>query len=491
MVAVRGSVVLMLTAFVWGFNSLDDSFTLPKYSIQYVSPTIFQRTILNNNAMLENGELVDLGNSGAKTCYKPHIRPEEVASDSCQLELLAQEELQQSTKIIQESLEGQCFNYFSGIWRYTYCHGQSITQDQNMPAQEVGLHFLLGQLADEGLQEPQMLNDVTGYYVSERAVNGDMCTEIHAGREVEVKYVCDSGSSQAFISDVKEVMLCHYVMTIAIPNLCHLQLLSAGESKKSAHPIVCADSNPVNPLTTSRFQPFFLGQGFYFLQNRYGSGVLDGQNVSKLLYIDDVIFSEDDSGLHPSEDLFLERAVKAFQELTTKGLLAVPGTQAFSPGDTLSWVSEVVDNKGNSICILKVKVGEDAVAQLTFDRMSSGSSHITENVIQYTRATIQEPNLVEDFPETIAESSRRDRTFDVNVKKDAKIIEEESMQAFAKNLAMHLNMARGDSEEEFEVHIGPAILDRGNSGQTDHKKQPVNKAPRDRGSQNEVEHDEL
>ncbi|SCU93048.1 LAME_0F02476g1_1 [Lachancea meyersii CBS 8951] len=449
------ATLMIQTAFSYDFAV--ESFLLPKYSIEYVDHRVFEQTVLKNESILESGSFVSCGKY--TTCFKPYLEAETVSIGSLELKDQGQKEFEQSALLIERELAGRCLLLNSGFWSFRFCYGQNVTQfSVNQTSKTVDLHYLLGTF-DAGHNESLGLShDIRGFYVSQKGFKGDFCANIGTNRWVEVKYICDPTVQEARVVKVKEIKMCRYIVVVAVPGICQLELFSAGERINSAHPILCSrqtesdSSGRLDRPRISSLQPFFLGHNFYYLEDRTHRHD-DSHIASKLLFTGEIAFSDASSDLHPTENAFLKKAVYAFQEMTSKGLLTAPDGSPFMDGDSMTWVSEVVDLEGQTLCILEVVVDANSEANLSFHEIKSQSPPVTKNIIQYTKGVPEDPALTSNTSTAQNGSPKRDMAFDISVngKSDSEGLRKKLAQNIHENLEAIL-------DERIDVTVAEAKM---------------------------------
>lgn len=301
-------------------------------------------------------------------CYKPTVTVEATLENSTEIQALTERELNESYAVISEVLSDACLLHSNGFWNYRFCFGQNVTQF-SLAEGKVDLHYVLGQYSEDG-QSVQLLHKTAGYYVSENMGRGDYCAAANMARKLEIQYVCYPGIDEVKVVRVRETVLCRYIIEVAVPQLCQFDLLSTGERQATVHSIICSRGDSIHEINpVSNVNPVFLGSGFYLLRQRCDSSITSSKNgfAPKLMYADAMPLA-DDAEINFQQEVFFERAAYAFKEIISNELLQ---NTTFGPQmveDSLLWLSEVVDLKGQRICFLRFKVNNQGVVSISLQQ---------------------------------------------------------------------------------------------------------------------------
>lgn len=366
LLALFTSVVLCLG----GLRPIEQRNAGFKYLVRNVGDSIWKENILGNKTVMENGDLVTLGQE--IQCYVPHIEFNKLdASRGANInatDLLASQEnaLQKAMKILQLQLHG-CYLHASGFWTYKFCVGADFIQfhgdDQNRLA-----YTLAEESPLPNDREYQLLYDDTGYYISELVGGGETCDITGAPRTVELQFMCGAAAVPVVIQSVKETRTCHYEVQIIVPELCSLDLLSSNLEKKSAISITCMKET--NSLTDYKSNTIdlvmendikYLGNNFYLLAPQ-GDALLDKRN--RLMF----------TGKHkevnwnsPTSDIYVA-ITKALNRMIAMKLLG-PGYEDVNESKAdFIWAAKLCDIEGNFLTVVQLRGNPSSGMELKINK---------------------------------------------------------------------------------------------------------------------------
>lgn len=343
-----------------------DPIASEKYTINYVSSCRWDDLYDSSNSKY-NGRFFQFGED--TQCFIPNIVKnstfDNLRNSSIMSEDLLRNTIETGVKMISDTLDGYCIVYHNGFWTYRYCPGKDLVQLHNDTLDPQTLVYVLGKAeADIKDRDFQLLNNEVGYYISELLGMGDVCDVTGAHRLVDVQYVCGETHGAATIQWIRETKICQYVMQIALPDLCKLELLAKNEDKKTATQIDCVkrdndlkkyDRNIIDLL--AEFDPIFLGYGVYLLQP------IAGGKRNALLYTD--VLNNDNLNEVPRK--VYDKFGKAINRLITQRKLSLSDGTVVVNGDSFTWMSEIFDINGTFITMLSIYVSPLGKAELILD----------------------------------------------------------------------------------------------------------------------------
>lgn len=141
----------------------------------------------------------------------------------------------------------QCLIYRHKWWSYELCYGRYVVQfhaDEHERSSET----LLGSYESEtNWTEPRNTTDSEQLYHSQFYVNGSYCELTLSHRKVEVRYVCESGTS-FLITRVEEPETCVYRIYVAAPTLCSHPSFTVAVTPR-VEPIQCSPEVVTTPVS--------------------------------------------------------------------------------------------------------------------------------------------------------------------------------------------------------------------------------------------------
>ncbi|GAV51111.1 hypothetical protein ZYGR_0AD02940 [Zygosaccharomyces rouxii] len=426
---------------------LEDPSASDKYLISYVTPEYWQIAIRNNASALAEGYTLEIGDG--LSCYVRQQGSNDTSSvkrhrSELEFEKLLEDNLQRGVDIILDEIK-ECIRFMSGFWTYDYCPKIGLSQFHDNPQNT--LSYVLGKLKESNQdREFQLLYNNFDYYISEIVGSGDVCDVTGNPRVVEIQYVCGTAARSATIQWIKEVKTCYYEVQIVVPKLCELELLSSNEDKKMSNPVLCVDQKPPGGTVDllGKYEPIFVGSDFYLLDPQTGS--TDDQR-KVLLY----------SGKHKVKDGFVESDAElyenigsAFSRMLYQQLLMPPGEPAYETGDEISWISDVVDLRGNYLTRLQFNLSSNALADIS---LSSGIEFPESGNLLYHRQGVAQDKknnkLKNSHSESQVEKLKNSRETD----KDVKLLVMDSTNGAPQFLDM------SDAEDLFEHILTPEQLE--------------------------------
>lgn len=363
------------------FMPLEDSLLLNKYSINYVSPQIWEDSIANNKSLLDQGSVEHLGDD--MLCFLPVSNNTNRIDDTLErnetaLNILLEDNLEKGINIISEVLNNSCITYPNGFWSYSYCPGDKLTQYHGNPGSEQFLIYNLGRSPYNFEDRKfQLLYNEFGYYISETLDDGQRCEVTNLPRMTELQYVCDHANGPATFQWTRETKTCKYEAHIAVPALCELELLAMSDDKNMANAVICrrdevksqqtsTDSHGVVDMLT-RYDPLFMGYGFYLLDPKEISSSeskTDGKR-SLLMYSGDVKIGINLEDIHGE---IYQKASKAMSRMMFMKFLLLPDSKKFNKGDSFMWMTDIVDLNGSFISRILFDVDELSMINIEMNR---------------------------------------------------------------------------------------------------------------------------
>lgn len=363
------------------FMPLEDSLLLNKYSINYVSPQIWEDSIANNKSLLDQGSVEQLGDD--MLCFLPVSNNTNRVDDTLErnetaLNILLEDNLEKGVNIISEVLNNSCITYPNGFWSYSYCPGDKLTQYHGNPGSEQFLIYTLGRSPSNFEDRKfQLLYNEFGYYISEILDDGQSCEVTNLPRMTELQYVCGHANGPATFQWTRETKTCKYEAHIAVPALCELELLAMSDDKNMAKAVICrrdevksqqtsTDSHGVVDMLT-RYDPLFMGYGFYLLDPKEISSSeskTDGKR-SLLMYSGDVKIGINLEDIHGE---IYQKASKAMSRMMFMKFLLLPDSKKFNKGDSFMWMTDVVDLNGSFISRILFDVDELSMINIEMNR---------------------------------------------------------------------------------------------------------------------------
>ncbi|CEP63812.1 Yos9p LALA0_S09e03048g [Lachancea lanzarotensis] len=404
------------------------SYLYPKYSLNYIDQVEFKNTVLSNDSMLEIGSIASIGKN--TNCFKPHLGTEEISKEALQINIQAQQEFEKSVLIINEQLSGRRLDRRNSDFLYQFYFGQNVSQ-WLVPSEELYNAGMVASATTLHNDSLKLAQDTAGYYVKEIYGDGELCENTNMFRTTEVRYLCVPNVPEPRLLEASEFQLCRYGLVVAVPGLCRLQLFSHDFDQQQLHPILYSEAD--QDVATAKmghsllrsFVSHFLGHNFYHLQYHLPYHAAS-QSIapSKLLFTGELVLSNENSELHPTETVFLEKAIKAFQNINAKDLFETPDGSHFTIGDyELKWESEVIDKKGRTLCVLEIDIDATSRANVSFYKPDSMSEPVLNNIIHYSKVIHDYPAPSENLS-TTGELQIPDRamSFDIgnNIKTDKK-----------------------------------------------------------------------
>lgn len=377
----------------------DDPYSFPKYSLRFLSPQNFEQQVALNKTLLDRGNITNFGSD-----YKCYIsdasllsRQQQQQANETELKLKMQRDLSQGVEIISHQLAEKCIYLPDGYWNYRFCNGKNFTQ-YHAERKSVVLAFKLGSSGEDNRQNIQLLYDDFGYYISEIIDSGDICMETGYPRVIEVQYVCDTSANGIYMNWVKEIKTCQYQAQVSIPGLCNVELLLEKEKEIVSNVILCARNEEEKPIQNSmlffgKYQPHFVGYGFYFLIPDALQNSTASTAKTLLVYTDKLDTSQQDSFSTPSEDPFFGRVGKAFRNIITQGIIKAPGGGPYRTGDSFVWFTEVFNTSGDLLSVLKAEMDSESVVTFTFGEAEMMANLNEGNFYQYT--LLEEKKIME------------------------------------------------------------------------------------------------
>lgn len=383
---------------------IDDPNSLPKYSLNFVAPLTFKQVITNNDTRLSNGKIIQLGPH--TQCYLPDVisQPKEVNQTELQMEL--ERELTESIDIISSELSNRCLSFMGGFWTYQFCYGKNLTQ-YNKPLEGKSLDFVLSRFdEDRDVENTQLLFNEFGYYISDMVDSGDICDQTGYPRKVEFQYVCDLSIDAVRINWIKEVRLCQYQAQISVPKLCNFHLLAQIEKETTFNLITCTREHQEvkfdSVLAVENYDFYFAGNAFYLLQPSFvdlGNSYGISNNMTVLLYMDDLVISPDELSIDKTKTTFLQRIMIAFHKMLAQKKITSPNGKPYEFGDQFIWLSKVIDYKGNVLCVVKVSMDGKAQAAFEFDSIGAIDDLTDSNFVSYVWSSSGKSTSQDLFPE--------------------------------------------------------------------------------------------
>ncbi|KAK6055458.1 glucosidase II beta subunit-like protein, partial [Cooperia oncophora] len=108
----------------------------------------------------------------------------------------------------------ECIYGGEGWWRYEFCYGKTVLQYHQEPNGE-RTEILLGTFDEKVQSSPKKYNNQVTQ-ISHLYVKGDICHELNAHRNVEVRLRCKTAdhSSLAISIALAEPNMCQYILTL-------------------------------------------------------------------------------------------------------------------------------------------------------------------------------------------------------------------------------------------------------------------------------------
>ncbi|SCU93541.1 LAFA_0F16952g1_1 [Lachancea sp. 'fantastica'] len=377
------------------------SYLYPKYSLNYIDQSEFDNTLLKDDLALKEGSIVTIGEN--TTCFVPDLKHWEVAKEALELNSQAKDEFEKSVVIINEELSGRYLERRVSLFLYRFYHNQNVSQSLSSE-----ISYIAGLATTDPLLNDsfKLYQNTAGYYVKQIYEDGELCAGTNVLRTSEVRYLCDPNVGEPRLLEAFEYQLCRYELVVAVPGLCKLPLFLHGTDRQQLKSILYSEADldkttaRIGRSLSKTFESHFLGHSFYHLKDRtsISAPYEPIKTSSKLLYTGELVLSDENSELHPTETVFLEKAIKAFQSINYKDLLQTPDGSRFTAGDyELRWQSEVIDKKGHTLCVLEVDVDAASRANVSFYRPDSLSVPITENIVHYSKVIHEDPASLEDL----------------------------------------------------------------------------------------------
>lgn len=345
--------------------SIGDPNASDKYLISYLTQKSWEQSIRNNATALSMGKIMQLGPE--MSCYVPKVISDSSSMakelNETEVNAMLTDNLQAGVDIIATTFN-KCITYLSGFWNYEYCVDNGFAQFHGNPKTPSLFYVLARPKQSIKDRELQLLYNDFGYYISEIIGSGDICDVTGYPRVVEVQYVCGPAPGAASIQWVRETKTCHYEVQIAIPQLCELELLSKNEDKKMSNPILCVKQQEnIDGVVDiiGRYEPIFIGNEFYLLKP-YSSGT--AENRTALLYAGD-----HSTGEIPNDQQYklYEKFGNAISRMLFQQFITSPNGLPYRIGDEFSWISEVLDLKGNFVTMVQFNLSSSSFAEIALN----------------------------------------------------------------------------------------------------------------------------
>lgn len=345
--------------------SIGDPNASDKYLISYLTQKCWEHSIRNNATALAMGKIMELGPE--MSCYVPKVISDSSSMakqlNETELNAMLTDNLQVGVDIIATTFS-KCITYLSGFWNYEYCVDNGLAQFHGNPKTPSLFYVLARPKQSIKDRELQLLYNDYGYYISETIGSGDICAVTGYPRVVEVQYVCGPAPGAASIQWVREMKTCHYEVQIAIPQLCELELLSKNEDKKMSNSILCVKQQEAIDGVVDiigGYEPIFIGNEFYLLKP-YSSGT--AENRTALLYTGDHITDE---MLKDQEYKIYEKFGNVISRMLFQQSIALPNGLPYRIGDEFSWISQVLDLKGNFMTMVQFNISSSSFAEIALN----------------------------------------------------------------------------------------------------------------------------
>lgn len=414
---------------------IEDPCGSTKYSMNYLPFERWEQLVLQNTTALATGTIVNLGDS--VSCYVPNVRSDLDGTVEQYNETELNDMLNDGVNIITNSFKG-CLPYLGGFWNYELCSNSGLSQFDGDPQTSTS-RYQLGRIKQSVKDRDfQLLYDDFGYYISELVGSGDICDLTGHPRVVEIQYVCRPAAGSASIQWVREIKTCHYEIQVAIPGLCNLEILSKSEDQKISNSIVCVNADTESSGSVdliSYYKPTFIGNEIYLLEP-YDSA--SAHNRTTLLYSGNVSPSKNSlEGLDVKLGNAISRMVFQHQILLPDGL-------PYSTEDRFSWVSEVLDSKGNFLTTVQFNLSS-TIAEINLDDSLTFKGE--GNFHSFERNAIKKALRSNLRPEVSDDRDMEGDSREITKKLLAALSPEELLEAFA-----DINLIEGEQSNTDREH---------------------------------------